>query len=90
MKTFHGATEHEIMRCIGDGNQISGVLLAMLERQKAALASAERSSALKANPPVTTSANAASTAPSGFATRLSHWLGARLVSVGHRLENSAT
>ena len=69
---------------------MAGRHMAMLERQKWALAAAERHAALKANPPVAPASLAKPPMPNGIGMRLSRWLGARLISAGHRLEGSAT
>ena len=87
MRTSKLLNEQEIMRCIVDSGTISGRHLAALERQKWALATAERHAALKANPTVAT-AVAEHKTPNGGHIRLSHWLGVKLISTGHRLTGS--
>ena len=90
MRTSEYLTQQELMRCVVDSGPIAGQHLAMLERQKWAQATAERHAAWKANPPAWAATLEGSTTPNGIGTRLSHWLGARLISAGHRLEGSAT
>ncbi len=89
MKTSELLTEQEIMRCITDGGLNSGQLLAGLERQKSARAAAEQHAALKANSVVGAAHVAKRQTPYGIRIRWSHWLGAKLISAGHRLESSA-
>ncbi len=89
MRSSERLSEQEVMQCITDSGQIAGQHLAMLERQKWALATAERHAALKANPAVAAASRAESATPTGIQLRLTHWLGARLISAGHRLEGSA-
>jgi hypothetical protein len=88
MRTSELPTEQEIMRCIVDSGPIAGQHLAALERQKWALAVAERHAALKANPAVAAARVAKRQTPNGIQNRLSHWLGVRLISAGHRLTGS--
>ncbi len=85
MGTSERLTEQEIMRCITDGGLIAGRHLAALERQKSALAAAERNAAFKANAAGRVAHPAKRPAPHVIRIRLSHWLGARLISTGHRL-----
>lgn len=82
-------SEQEIMRCIVEGGPIAGQHLAALERQKWALAAAERHAALKANPAVGAAHVAKRQRPNGIRIRSSHWLGVKLISAGHRLAGSA-
>lgn len=89
MRASECLSEQQIMRCVVDSGPMSGQHLAMLERQKWAQATAERHAALKANPPEWT-ALVEPTTPNGIGTRLSHWMGSRLISAGHHLEGSAT
>lgn len=83
---FH--TEQEIMRCIVDGGPVAGQHLAALDRQKSALAAAERHRALKEHPAGAATRLTERPTPNGAQLRLSRWLGARLISVGLRLTGS--
>jgi hypothetical protein len=83
-------TEQEIMRCVADSGTMTGQHLAALERQKWARAMSERNAAWKSNPAVAPISLAETTTSHSTGMRLSRWLGARLVSAGHRLEGSAT
>ena len=88
MRTSGHLSEQQIMRCITDSGAIAGQHLAALERQQWALAVAERHAALKANPAVAAAPAAERQRSNGFLIRLSHWLGDRLISAGHRLSDS--
>ena len=89
MRTSEHLTEQEILRCIVDSGPIAGRHLAMLERQRWAVAAAERHAALKANPAGAATHVAKPLTPNGNRIRLSHWLGVKLISAGHRLADSA-
>ena len=79
---FH--TEQDIMRCIVNSGPVAGLHLAALDRQKSALAAAERHRASKAHLAVA----AERPLPNGSQVRLSRWLGSKLISAGLRLTGS--
>ena len=79
---FH--TEQDIMRCIVNSGPVAGQHLAALDRQKSALAAAERHRVLKEHPAVA----AELPLPDGAQVRLSRWLGSKLISAGVRLTGS--
>ena len=81
-------TEQEIMRCVVNGGAVAGQHLAALERQKWALAAAERHRALKAHPAVAATSLAERSTPKGTQARMSRWLGSKLISAGVRLTGS--
>lgn len=88
MRTSELLSEREIMRCVVDSGPMSGQHLAMLERQKWARAVCEHQATLKANPVVTPESPEERQRPQKAQARFSHWLGAKLISAGHRLEGS--
>lgn len=88
MRTSELPSEQEIMRCVVDSGPVAGQHLAALERQKWALAAAERHRALKEHPAVAAPHLTTRPAPNATQVRLSRWLGSRLISMGHRLTNS--
>jgi len=90
MRTSGHLTEQEILRCVTDSGPIAGQHQAALERQKWAVAAAERHAALKANPAVAPAHRAKRQVSTGIQVRLSHWLGVKLISAGQRLADSAT
>ncbi len=90
MRTSELLSEREIMRCVVDSGPMSGQHLAMLERQKWARAISEHQATLKANPVLASESPEEHQRPQTAQVRLSHWLGAKFISVGHRLEGSPT
>jgi len=88
MRTSELPTEQEIMRCVVDGGHVAGLHLAALERQKWALAAAERHRALKEHPAVAATRLVELSAPHRAQARLAGWLGSKLISAGVRLTGS--
>jgi len=83
---FH--TEQDIMRCIANSGPVAGLHLAALDRQKSALAAAERHRVLKEHPAVASTRLTERPAPHRAQARLSRWLGSKLISAGLRLTGS--
>lgn len=88
MSTSEYLTEQQLMRCVVDSGHASGLQLAMLERQQQALATAEKNALVKKHAAATADNGAKRTTPHLLQLRLSHWLGVKLISAGHRLADS--
>jgi hypothetical protein len=88
MRTSERPSQQEIMRCVVESGHVAGLHLAALERQKSALAVAERHRLLKEHPAVAATSLAERPTPRGAQVRLSRWLGSKLISAGLRLTGS--
>lgn len=88
MSTSEYLTEQQLMRCVVDSGHASGLQLAMLERQQQALATAEKNAMIKKHAAAAADNGAKRTTPHLLQLRLSHWLGVKLISAGHRLADS--